>query len=70
MCAAGGRSMIAANLLKADGYSTLNVSDGFSGNDIWIWVRPITKIWYQSKCPKKINSLYEIWIKLKTFCAP
>jgi len=32
MCAAGGRSMIAANLLKAEGYSTLNVSDGFSGN--------------------------------------
>ena len=32
MCAAGGRSMIAANLLKAEGYSALNVSDGFSGN--------------------------------------
>ena len=32
MCAAGGRSMIAANLLRAEGYSTLNVSDGFSGN--------------------------------------
>ena len=33
MCAAGGRSLIAANLLKAEGYSTLNISDGFSGND-------------------------------------
>ena len=33
MCAAGGRSLIAANLLEAEGYSTLNVSDGFSGND-------------------------------------
>ena len=32
MCAAGGRSLIAANLLKAEGYSALNVSDGFSGN--------------------------------------
>ena len=32
MCAAGGRSMIAANLLEADGYSAVNVSDGFSGN--------------------------------------
>ena len=32
MCAAGGRSMIAANLLEAEGYSALNVSDGFSGN--------------------------------------
>ena len=32
MCAAGGRSMIAANLLEADGYSAINVSDGFSGN--------------------------------------
>ena len=32
MCAAGGRSLIAANLLAAEGYSTLNVSDGFSGN--------------------------------------
>ena len=32
MCAAGGRSMIAANLLKAEGYFTLNISDGFSGN--------------------------------------
>ena len=32
MCAAGGRSMIAANLLEANGYSAVNVSDGFSGN--------------------------------------
>ena len=32
MCAAGGRSMIAANLLKAEGYSALNISDGYSGN--------------------------------------
>ena len=32
MCAAGGRSLIAANLLEAEGYSVLNVSDGFSGN--------------------------------------
>ncbi len=32
MCAAGGRSMIAANLLEAEGYSTLNISDGFNGN--------------------------------------
>ena len=32
MCAAGGRSIIAANLLANEGYSTLNVSDGFAGN--------------------------------------
>ena len=32
MCAAGGRSIIAANLLADEGYNTLNVSDGFSGN--------------------------------------
>ena len=32
MCAAGGRSIIAANLLKNEGYSVLNVTDGFSGN--------------------------------------
>ena len=32
MCAAGGRSIIAANLLANEGYSALNVSDGFSGN--------------------------------------
>ena len=33
MCAAGGRSIIAANLLANEGYNALNVSDGFSGND-------------------------------------
>ena len=33
MCAAGGRSIIAANLLAKEGYNILNVSDGFSGND-------------------------------------
>ena len=33
MCAAGGRSIIAANLLAKEGYNTLNVSDGFGGND-------------------------------------
>ena len=33
MCAAGGRSIIAANLLTNEGYNTLNISDGFSGND-------------------------------------
>ena len=32
MCAAGGRSIIAANLLANEGYKTLNVSDGFCGN--------------------------------------
>jgi len=32
MCAAGGRSIIAANLLENEGYNTLNISDGFSGN--------------------------------------
>ena len=32
MCAAGGRSAIAANLLAKEGYKTLNVADGFSGN--------------------------------------
>ena len=32
MCAAGGRSIIAANLLEKAGYKTLNVSDGYSGN--------------------------------------
>ena len=32
MCAAGGRSIIAANLLAREGYKTFNVSDGFSGN--------------------------------------
>ena len=33
MCAAGGRSIVAANLLANEGYNTLTVSDGFSGND-------------------------------------
>ena len=32
MCAAGGRSIIAANLLASEGYNSLNISDGFSGN--------------------------------------
>ena len=32
ICAAGGRSIIAANLLAKEGYNTLNISDGFSGN--------------------------------------
>ena len=32
MCSAGGRSLIAAKLLEAEGYNTLNVSDGYSGN--------------------------------------
>ena len=32
MCAAGGRSIIAANLLANEGYYTLNVSDGFRGD--------------------------------------
>ena len=32
ICAAGGRSIIAANILTNEGYNTLNISDGFSGN--------------------------------------
>ena len=32
MCAAGGRSIIAANLLAKEGYNVFNISDGFSGN--------------------------------------
>ena len=32
MCAAGGRSIIASNLLANEGYNALNISDGFSGN--------------------------------------
>ena len=32
MCAAGGRSIIAANLLQNEGYTAHNISDGFSGN--------------------------------------
>ena len=31
-CAAGGRSLIAANLLEQEGYTAINLSDGFSGN--------------------------------------
>ena len=32
MCAIGGRSAIATNLLSNEGYTTLDVSDGVSGN--------------------------------------
>jgi rhodanese-related sulfurtransferase len=32
MCAAGGRSIIAANLILNEGYIAHNISDGFSGN--------------------------------------
>ena len=32
MCAAGVRSIVAANLLAKEGYDTLNISDGFGGN--------------------------------------
>ena len=32
MCAAGGRSIIAATLLHNEGYVAHNISDGFSGN--------------------------------------
>ena len=32
ICAAGGRSIIAAKLLTNEGYNTFNISDGFSGN--------------------------------------
>ena len=32
MCAAGGRSIIAAGLLQKEGYIAHNISDGFSGN--------------------------------------
>ena len=32
MCAAGGRSVIAVNLLHNEGYKAHNISDGFSGN--------------------------------------
>ena len=31
-CAAGGRSLIAANLLEQEGYTAMNLSDGYSGN--------------------------------------
>ena len=33
MCAAGGRSIIVANLLVEEGYIAHNISDGFSGNN-------------------------------------
>ena len=32
MCAVGGRSIIAANLLQNEGYIVYNISDGYSGN--------------------------------------
>ena len=32
MCAAGGRSMIAAGLLQKEGFTAHNISDGFNGN--------------------------------------
>jgi|TARA_B100001059_G_C17533921_1_gene426917 rhodanese-related sulfurtransferase len=32
ICAAGGRSIIAANLLQNEGFVAHNISDGFSGN--------------------------------------
>ena len=32
MCAAGGRSIIAAEILANEGYDVLNISDGFNGN--------------------------------------
>jgi rhodanese-related sulfurtransferase len=34
MCAAGGRSIIAATLLHNEGYLAHNISDGFSGNGV------------------------------------
>ena len=34
MCAAGGRSIIVANLLHNEGYVAHNISDGFSGNGV------------------------------------
>ena len=34
MCAAGGRSIIAATLLQNEGYVAHNISDGFSGNGV------------------------------------
>ena len=34
MCAAGGRSIIAATILNNEGYVVHNISDGFSGNGI------------------------------------
>ena len=32
MCAAGGRSIVATNLLQKEGYKAHNITDGFSGN--------------------------------------
>ena len=32
MCAAGWRSIIAENLLANEGYKSINIADGFSGN--------------------------------------
>ena len=32
ICAMGGRSIIAANLLANEGYDALNISDGYNGN--------------------------------------
>jgi rhodanese-related sulfurtransferase len=34
MCAAGGRSIIAATLLYNEGYIAYDISDGFSGNGV------------------------------------
>tara|TARA_B110000902_G_C13854871_1_gene416679 strand:- start:100 stop:477 length:378 start_codon:yes stop_codon:yes gene_type:complete len=34
MCQAGGRSMLASQILFQDGYECLNISDGFEGNGI------------------------------------
>ena len=34
MCAAGGRSIIAATILHNEGYIAHNISDGFSGNSV------------------------------------
>ena len=39
MCAAGGRSIIAANLLKEQGYITHNISDRFSGEGIGLGLK-------------------------------
>ena len=33
ICATGGRSQMAAEILTKEGYNCLNVSDGFSGNN-------------------------------------
>ena len=48
MCAAGGRSIIAANLLANEGYNVLNISDGFSGNKE-------DPGWKNSGLPSRIN---------------